>query len=570
MAVTAGRILGRGFRRGEGRWAWLGRPAAGDPLAVPGPGVAGEPDAGGRGADAVPAGAPRGVPVPSWRRDRAALLRYRLAAAGYGLRIRMMRPFGDVVGVAGLLAGLLPFAAVVTAHWRAYGEVLIGVMAVAAWPAVRYLGSIGGMMRAAASTEEGTRRVFEDMREGMANPAGYALLRWIYRPVVEEANQSLAGQGWPCRLEFTDIASPDLAAPPAQFASVILRTAGLAELADLLGNLRPGLPDARRAARRAESRQRLMRRWRALLAAGHAVNDEDGRNYCLAEIRLQDKNGKPGLVLDLGIAEYGQIARTCEALVNEYALFAFLIRGQNRTRRGPAESGGPAMRPSTALRCMPWRQKAHDGADSAAALFLRPRHRAAGLGVAVATVTADGGEPRVFVGERSGTVGTYPNVLHVIPAGNCNTHGSQRPIEHRDAAPLPGWYLRTIMRSEYLEEWFNDADLEVSRFPDWAERVDRGWAGNVREITPITLTGIAFDLLNLRPEVCAVTEVEMTRTEVLNWEFQIGSPPEAWPLRAIGDIRPPQIVQGGAAVLLLAQASLAGRPQNRSEQRDRP
>jgi hypothetical protein len=390
----------------------------------------------------------------------------------------------------------------------------------------------------------------------MTNSAGYALLRQIYRPLVYEANVSLGELGWPCRLEFADIASPDPGAPASEFTSLVLRTAGLADLTGLLGNLRPGLPDSRRAESRAESRQRLMRRWRALQSAGQAMNDEGGRNYCLAEVRLQDKNGKPGLVLDLGVAEYGQIARTCEALVNEFALFAFLTRQRNTHRRGQPATPAP-MRPSTALRCMPWRKKAHDGAGSAAALFLRPSRRAAGLGVAVATVATDGGEQRVYVGERSGTVGTYPNILHVIPAGNCNTHGSQRPIEHLDA-PLPDWYLRTIMRCEYLEEWFNDRDLETSRFPNWAERVDRMWAEKVREITPIRLTGIAFDLLNLRPEVCAATEVTMNGSEVLNWEYEAGSPPEAWPLRAIGDLKPPQIVQGGAAALLLAQSSILG------------
>lgn len=286
------------------------------------------------------------------------------------------------------------------------------------------------------------------------------------------------------------------------------------------------------------------------------MNDEGGNNFCLAEVRLTGPGKAPQLRLDLGVAEYGQIARTSEALVNEFALFAFLLQELADSRSGHDVPARPAMRPATALRCMPWRKKAHDDAGSTIDLLLRPRSRAAGLGVAVATLPAGETEPKVYLGERSATVGTYPNVMHVIPAGNCNTHGSQRSIERTGTAGLPDWYLRTVMRSEYLEEWFNDEEQETSRFLSWTERVDQGWTAKVRETTPITLTGIAFDLLNLRPEVCAVAEVAMNGDEILNWEFAAGSPAEAWPLREVGSIRTSTIVQGGAAVLLLAKAAI--------------
>jgi hypothetical protein len=541
--VVAPSQLGRG-------WLRLLSTAAGEHRA---PQV---PPAGEEGAGQADVGRSMRGGGPGWRTDRLALFRYRLTAARYGLRIRMMRPFGDMVGVAGLLLGLVPFAALLSEAWRAYGVLLMCLMAVAAWPSILWLGRISAIMRAAASTEEGTRQVFADMRAGMRNCAAYALLRRIYEPVVEDVNARLDEQRWPCRLEFAGTAAAGPKAEESEFASVFLRTAGLADLTSLLGNLVSGVPDCGHAERRAESRQRLMRRWRALQSAGRPMDDEDGSNYCLAEVRLTADGKTPQLRLDLGIAEYGQIARTSEALVNEFALFAFLLEklaGSRTCHQAPAQS---AMRPGTALRCMPWRKKAHDDAESAGDLFLRPRHRAAGLGVAVATVVTTGGEPRVFVGERSGTVGTYPNVMHVVPAGNCNTNGSQRLIEHTGPARLPDWYLRTMMRSEYLEEWFNDVDLETSRFPYWAERVDQGWAAKVSEITPITLTGIAFDLLNLRPEVCAVTEVAMNGNEVLNWEFAPGSPLEAWPLQEVGTIQASDIVQGGAAVLLLAKSAV--------------
>lgn len=438
---------------------------------------------------------------PCWYRDRQALLRYRLAAARYGLRIRLMRPYSDVLGIIGLLLTTLGLALTIrSADLRIYGEVLGAALIVAIWPSIRHLGAISPIMRAAASTEDGTRRLFDDMREGMSNSRAYGQLRQIYKPLVDEANSSLECWGWPCRLELVEILRKDATQPPGEYASVILRTPGLASLTSLLGNLRKDPPDTLRGGRRAENRQRLMRQWRSLHPK-EGIGDEEGRNYCLAEIRL-DQREPPRLVLDLGVAMYGQIARTCEALVNEFALFAFITKGSQGASEGQHYS--QSMRPSTVLQCLPWRKKTHQSAGSATALFIQPYNRAAGVGVAVATIVAGAGRPRkVYVGERSDTVGTYPNVLHVIPAGNCNTHGSQRQIEHMDRAPLPEWYLRSIMRCEYLEEWFNDEDLEKLRIPDWRARVDQLWAAKVTQLSPIQLTGLAFDLLNLRPEVCA-------------------------------------------------------------------
>jgi hypothetical protein len=486
-----------------------------------------------------------------WHKDRQALLRYRLAAARYGLRLRLMRPYSDALGIIALLLTILGLALTIrSADLRIYGEVLGAALIVAVWPSIRYLGSISAIMRAAASTEEGTRRLFEDMREGMGNSRAYGQLRKIYEPLVDEANNDLESWDWPCRLELVEIAQKDATKPPNEYASVILRTSGLATLATLLGNLRKHSPHTRSGERRAENRQRLMRRWRSFHSK-EGIGDEEGRNYCLAEVRLEREPHR--LVLDLGVVTYGQIARTCEALVNEFAIFAFITKD----REGALEDNhySQLMRPSTVLQCLPWRGKTHQSAGSAAALFIQPYNRAAGVGVAVATIVAGAGRRRkVYVGERSEAVGTYPNVLHVIPAGNCNTHGSQRQIEHMNPAPLPNWYLRSIMRCEYLEEWFNDEDLEKLRIPDWRARVDQLWTARVTEVRSIELTGLAFDLLNLRPEVCAKVEVKMRGNEVLNWEYSSGLPPEEWALSDICEIDRSRIVQSAAAALLLARS----------------
>lgn len=352
---------------------------------------------------------------PSWWQDRRALLRFRLTAARYGLHIRLKRPLGDVVGVIGLIVTTLALILTIPrTSLHIYGDTLAAILIVAIWPAIRYLGSLSMIMRAAASTDDGTIKLFADMKKGMENARAYAWLREIYTPLIEEANSSLAEWGWPRRLEFVDLPRSAPASPHSEYASVILRTSGLATLTSLLGNFRRDPPDTRNAERRAENRQRLMRRWRQLHHKD-GREDEKGDNYCLAQVRIDDKPGPPRLLLDVSVATYGQIGRTCEALVNEFALFSFLTRDQRPTHHDRSRSTA-FMRSSTMLRCMPWRKKAHDSASSSAALFLQPDKRAAGLGVAVVTavVTADG-ERNVFVDERSGKVGTYPNVLHIVP-----------------------------------------------------------------------------------------------------------------------------------------------------------
>lgn len=493
----------------------------------------------------------------SWREDRQALFLYRIAAARYGLRIRLMRPYSDVIGIIGLALAILGFALTIrSADLRIYGEVLGAFLVIAIWPFIRYLGSISTIMRSAASTEDGTRRLFNDMREGMTNSLAYGQLRQIYEPLVNEANSSLEDLGWPCKLELVEMPRKDASKPASEYASVILRTSNLASLGGLLGNFRKDPPDTLRGERRAENRQRLMRKWRSVQGK-EGIGDEEGRNYCLAEIRLE-KHQRPRLVLDLGVVTYGQIAKTCEALVNEFAFFAFITKD----RKGAPEDRhySQLMRPMTVLQCLPWRMKTHKSAESPAELFVKPYNRAAGVGVTVTTIVAGTGKREtVYLGERSETVGTYPNVLHVIPAGNCNTHGSQRRIEHMDHSPLPDWYLRSIMRCEYLEEWYNDENLETLRILDWRVRVDQLWADRVMELRPIELTGLAFDLLNLRPEVCAKVQVKMTGNEVLNWEYSSGLPPEQWELSEIGEIDRSKIVQSAAAALVLAQSRKRSR-----------
>ncbi len=476
-------------------------------------------------------------------------MRYRLQAARYGLQVRLMRPYSDVLGILGIVVPVTFFAVTIPfERLRIYGAILGFLIVVFCWPAIRYLGSLSAIMRSAASTEDGTRRLFEDMRRGMRVADGYPRLREIYLPAIDSANARLADWSVPARMEFVNIPTSAAGRAATEYAAVILRTVGLADLDSVLSAVRPDQPDTRRSARRTANRQRLIRKWREINNQG-GMGDEEGDNYCLAEIRVGGDDRHQSLRLDVGVTSYGLIARTCEALVNEFALFSFLSQ-----RSGP-------MRASTMLKCLPWRRITHRLAGSPADLFLKPYNRAAGMGVTLVTVTRNSsGRQHIYLGERSNRVGTYPNVLHIIPAGNCNTHGTHRLQRSHPQRTALSSYLRSIMRCEYLEEWFDDTKLEILRIPDWQRKVDQLWAERVREIAPIQLTGIAFDLLNLRPEICGMVEVEFTGDETLNWEYTEGVPPEQWQLSQVGNIGTQEIVQAAAASLLLAQKATRPLP----------
>jgi len=188
-------------------------------------------------------------------------------------------------------------------------------------------------------------------------------------------------------------------------------------------------------------------------------------------------------------------------------------------------------------------------------IFLRPSGRAAGLGVAVVTIVRDADKgDSAYLGERSTRVGTYPHALHIIPAGNCGAQGTEFDIV--DGGGPPPWYLRTKMESEFLEEWFNDDDLERGVIQDWAGYVAEQWSIREVEAEPMVLTGLSFDLLNLRPEICATvtTTLETLRHTKPNYEWALGAPPRARSLKAVGEIAPTEIVQSAAAALSLARA----------------
>jgi hypothetical protein len=461
-----------------------------------------------------------------------------------------MRPIADVLAVISLVITLvLAGGGILQGHLLVVLVVVAAAVLIGAWPVIYYLGDLSRIMGNAASSENAARRVRSDMQEGMRNAGAYAQLRRLYAPIVKEASASLVEAGWAPGFE---LATGDTEVN--EYASVELHVGGATGLDNFLGVIREA-PNTKRGEDLGENRQRLMHAWANLDGWKPKLGFEKGDNYSLVEIRVE-RGDQPRLCLEVAVVEYGAISRTCEALVNEFALFAFLTtpgRGH-----GDATTQSEAMEPSTVLGCMPLRHHVHRLAENQADIFLRPIQRAAGLGLAVVTaVVEDDGVRYAFFAERSSQVGTYPKTMHVIPAGNCNAHGTYRDGPNQLAA-VPSWYLRTKMRCEFLEEWYKREDLEASNMPDWRPFVNKAWAEMIVESESILLTGLAFDLLNLRPEVCATVVIDLDKCRPMpgiNDEWTWGEPPRKWPLADVGRAVPTDFVQSAAAALLLAKAA---------------
>jgi len=105
------------------------------------------------------------------------------------------------------------------------------------------------------------------------------------------------------------------------------------------------------------------------------------------------------------------------------------------------------------LRQLAWRRAIHRRTGDLGQLFIRPEARAAGLGVAVTTLMPNNnGEVTAWIGMRSQHVGTYPDVLHVIPAGMCNS----KDVVSTGSFPgqdVPADFLASTIWSEFFEEW---------------------------------------------------------------------------------------------------------------------
>ncbi len=121
---------------------------------------------------------------------------------------------------------------------------------------------------------------------------------------------------------------------------------------------------------------------------------------------------------------------------------------------------------------------------------------------------------------RSAEVGVSPRMVHVVPAGMFEAKNLEDP-----------WSVEINIWRELLEEVYNDVEHLGTGVPEHEDYIRSKipiallLEMMARGAAELSVTGICFDLLNLRPEICTAlfindpAFVEAKRME-LNWEYE--------------------------------------------------
>jgi hypothetical protein len=305
----------------------------------------------------------------------------------------------------------------------------------------------------------------------------------------------------------------------------------------------------------AHVRTRFLAQWQRLRASpggGHLpplTDEELDRRCCESEgglnyvVRRVAAGADGRATLEVDRAGYGQIMRSCDYLIDEAYVAA-----------GLCAQGRPlALRGRWLLRALPARRTALRGGVTE--LLTAPVHRAVGVGLAATVVTQHADEQaRLYYTRRSFQVGTYPGLYHAIPTGMFN--GDPAGGRPHDQRTHPG----RMMLTEFFEELRGATDLADPGAA--AGRVDLLRAHLARLSGPpmrIWVTGVAFDLLSLRPEICCVMTVppESMAEVVLNDESDGFFAVPGAAADAIDKLpRSTEWVRSGYATLALAYAAL--------------
>lgn len=338
------------------------------------------------------------------------------------------------------------------------------------------------------------------MTEGMRSDFAYDNLVRLYSPIVDEVIHAApsARVEWPADADRRRCLVITIAPPrPQPLGGIIARLVAPRDA-----------EWSARVSRFAGERQAFMATMRRSVSLSNRFGDEAGLNIVLEELSTT-----PDLTMTVNTATYGQIMRTSDSLVNEFAAFADLAaRSAFRKKPRPLAFGGEDL-----LRVLPWRRQVHHW-DDRAALILAPRGRASGLGVSLALVDERDGRAAAYVARRSSVVGTYPDVLHVVPSGMMNARG-----DGQQAADEIGSLPRLTMMSEFLEECFDISELSGHSLGNFARRVDQEIDERQLGGLEPAFTGLAVDLLNLRTEICGVLDLTDHDSTVdafnLSWEY---------------------------------------------------
>jgi len=271
---------------------------------------------------------------------------------------------------------------------------------------------------------------------------------------------------------------------------------------------------------------------------GHALDaacrrEEEGLNYVVRGLSV----GAGKVTVNVDRAGYGQIMRSCDFLIEE-ALIAAGLCATDHTGRPALQPKGPWI-----MRMLPARRAVMKLGPSE--LLLRPRHRAVGMSLAAVVVTKKpDGTTTMFYKKRSHEVSTYVGMYHAVPSGMFNAKSRDTYGTHDQRL-----HAGRVLLTEYVEELKNAHDLDgfdadpqwtelLTAHLDWLFRDPAGYharprppigshehAGDhlerlltaapdpvsppayQREELRIWVTGLAFDLLALRAEICCVLEV---------------------------------------------------------------
>jgi hypothetical protein len=397
------------------------------------------------------------------------------------------------------------------------------------------------IFRLAAKSDVQSQQLRSWMTTGMQNDAAYAVLEELYEPLFRDliARPEFAGTQWP----------ED--ARGRRALVLTLPTEDNVTLDEILDDRVAVREPAwrSRVAGFAGERQALMATLRRDANLANPFGDEGGENLVLERL-----SGSPRIDLSAATATYGQIVRTSDALINEFALMGHLLeRSAFRQRVVPLRLTG-----AQALRVLPWRREVHSW-DAGIDVLVAPKGRASGLGVSVALQlhSSDGKAVSAILARRSANVGTYPDALHVIPAGMINVHSPNPATDELGIGRLP----KLTMLAEFVEECFDVVELSGHSLGNFEARVWRELAGRgLTQVSPV-FTGIAIDLLNLRTEICATIDLTDYRAVVddfvVSWEFTHNEDLRRVNLAHGSAVtRREEFVQSGIGALHLAQLQL--------------
>ncbi len=487
------------------------------------------------------------------------MARYRLRLLRYRTSLASRPPLFDILA---FLLAVLGASSVINIAFSASPLRGVGLWAALLSAALICSGAImrrwsrrpQDIFRLASATEETAERLRLDMRAGMRNDSAYDSLYRVYRPIIADTRARITKLS-PGRL----LEVPTDSAGRGYLVAVIPATPddNLDELIE--PDCEETSPDwHHRTGRFAAERQQYMRRLRRSVSHGYALGDEEGDNLALHSLKLGDR-----LSMRVTIATYGEIVRTSDSLLNEFAIFAFLAAPRPISRCLSIWRFlriGTAISPNArhTLNALPWRRQVHSWSPDQGTLLIEPAGRAAGLGVAVAMLSSSpSGGSAVFTARRSSKVGTYPDVRHVVPSGMCNTRIDMR----RSSRTVPADFVTMTMLRELLEESFGLDEFSNYSTSGWESRIRTELALRGLDGIQPTFTGIAFDLLTLRPEICAqiVTSDEAGETPrmTLCWEY---SPLQHIESQALADLETEcprtDFVQTGIACAILARRTL--------------